>query len=155
MLTGKQAAGRTTIDAYVTEVKTRLPAKGVQHRGDLLIKSYELMFRARVPLTEQQYAKLTVSDPWSYALLGEAVEAWGFRYMQHDQRFYDRAEIAERWFAEEYTTVVRMLRDANLLDSGTEAEAYLRVAAERYRLMRTHEWNDQVIRRLQEKKRKG
>ncbi len=81
-------------------------------------------------------------------MLGEAVEAWGFRYMQHERRFCDRAEIARRWFAEEYTPVVRMLREADLIGSGTEAEAYMRVAGERYRLMRTHEWNDEIIRRL-------
>ena len=39
-----------------------------------------------------------------------------------------------------------MLREADLLGAGTEAEAYLRVAGERYRLIRTHEWNDEIIR---------
>ena len=35
---------------------------------------------SRVPLPPQMRAKITVSDPWSYAKLGENVEAWGFRY---------------------------------------------------------------------------
>jgi hypothetical protein len=142
------ATGQRTIEAYVTEVLTLVPAKGIRRRGDLLLKSYERMFRSRVPLSAQAYAKLTVSDPWSYAELGEAVEAWGFRCMQQAERFLDRAEVARSWFAEEYTPVVRMLREAQLLGTGTDAEAYLRVARERYRLMRTHEWNDEVIRRL-------
>jgi hypothetical protein len=144
------ATGQTTIDAYVTEVRTALPAKGIRGRGDLLCKSYERMFLSRVPLSAQAQAKVTVSDPWSYAELGEAVEAWGFRCMQHEQRFLDRAEIARRWYAEEYTPVVRMLREAELLGSGSDAEAYLRVTRERYRLIRTHDWNDDVIRRLRE-----
>jgi hypothetical protein len=59
-----------------------------------------------------------------------------------------RAEIAWRWYNDEYRRVVRMLRAANLVGPRTEAEAYLRVAAERYRLMRTHEWNDEIIARL-------
>jgi hypothetical protein len=147
------ATGHKTIDAHVTEVRTTLPATDVHHRGDLLVKSYERMFLARVPLPPAAQAKISVSDPWSYAQLGEAVEAWGFRYMQHEQRFCDRAEIARRWFADEYTPVVRMLREAELLGSGTEAEAYLRVASERYRLIRTHEWNDDIIRRLREQRR--
>ncbi|HKB29488.1 MAG TPA: chromosome partitioning protein ParB [Streptosporangiaceae bacterium] len=145
------ATGQTTIDAYVTEVLTAVPAKGIRHRGDLLVKSYERIFRARVPLPPQAYAKLTVKDPWSYAELGEAVEAWGFRYMQDQQRFLDRGEIARRWFAEEYTPVVRMLRAAGLLGSCTDAEAYMRIARERYRLIRTHEWNDDVIEQLRAK----
>jgi hypothetical protein len=144
------ATGQTTIDAYVTEVRTALPAKGIRGRGDLLFKSYERMFLSRVPLSAQAQAKIMVSDPWSYAELGEAVEAWGFRCMQHEQRFLDRAEIARRWYAEEYTPVVRMLREAELLGSGSDAEAYLRVTRERYRLIRTHDWNDDVIRRLRE-----
>ena len=147
------ATGQTTIDAYVTEVRTTLPAKGIRGRGDLLFKSYERMFLSRVPLSAQAQAKITVSDPWSYAELGEAVEAWGFRCMQHEQRFFDRAEIARRWYAEEYTPVVRMLREAELLGASSEAEAYLRVTRERYRLIRTHDWSDDVIRRLREQSR--
>jgi hypothetical protein len=144
------ATGQKTIEADVTEVVTTLPAKGIRRRGDLLVKSYERLFLARVPLPPQARSKITVTDPWSYAMLGEAVEAWGFRYLQHEQRFCDRIEIARRWFAEEYQPVVRMLREADLLGSGTEAEAYMRVASERYRLMRTHEWSDDIIRRLAE-----
>ena len=146
------ATDQTTIDAYVTDVRTSLPAKDINRRGDLLVKSYERMFLSRVPLPAKARAKIHVSDPWAYAVLGEAVEAWGFRYLQHEQRFCDRAEIARRWFAEEYTPVVKMLHRAELLGTGTETEAYLRVTGERYRLIRTHEWNDDVIRRLREAK---
>ena len=145
------ATGQTTIDAYVTEVLTTVTAKGIRHRGDLLIKSYERLFRSRVPLGPEALAKITVRDPWTYAQLGEAVEAWGFRAMQHERRFLDREEVARRWFTEEYTPVVGMLREADLVGSNTEAEAYLRVASERYRLIRTHEWSDEIIRRLRAK----
>jgi hypothetical protein len=142
------ATGQETIDAYVTEVQTVMPATGIRHRGDLLMKDYERMFRSRVPLPEQAYGAISFTDPWSYAELGEAVEAWGFRYTQHAHRFLDRHEIARLWYAEEYLPVVRMVREADLIGSGTDAEAYQRVARERYRLMRTHEWNDEVIERL-------
>jgi hypothetical protein len=142
------ATGAKTIDAYVTEVLTQLPPTGIRGRRDLLVKSYERIFRARVPLPAPDLAKITVTDPWSYAVLGEAVEAWGFRCMQDKGRFLNRAEIARHWYAEEYRPVVRMLRAADLIGSGTEAEAYMRVAAERYRLIMTHDWNDEVIERL-------
>jgi hypothetical protein len=112
------------------------------------MKSYERVFRARVPLPASAYAKITVTDPWSYAELGENVEAWGFRFMQDEGRYCDRAYVARRWFAEEFTPVVRMLHAADLVGSSTDAEAYMRVARERYRLIRTHEWNDEVIERL-------
>ncbi len=142
------ATGQTMIDAYVTEVLTTVPADGVSRRGDLLMKSDERLFRSRVPLPAPAYAGIAFTDPWSYTELAEAVEAWGFRYMQDERRFLDRGDVARRWLAEEYKPVVRMLREADLVGTRTEAEAYLRIAFERYRLMRTHEWNDEVIERL-------
>jgi hypothetical protein len=144
------ATGQTTIEAYVTVVRTTLPAKGILHRSDLLMKSYQRVFLARVPLSPEARADIQFSDPWSYAELGEAVEAWGARFMHHEAKYFDRAQIAERWYADEYRPVMRMIEQADLLGSGTHAEAYLRIARERYRLMRTHEWNDEVISRLRQ-----
>jgi hypothetical protein len=142
------AQGRTTIDAYVTEVRTIVPARGIQRRGDLITKDHERLFRSRVPLAPAQLAKIDVTDPWSYAELGEAVEAWGFRCMQSAGEFLGREQIAKLWFEQEYVPVVRMLREADLLGGRTEAEAYLAVASERYRLIRTHDWSDDIIARL-------
>jgi hypothetical protein len=142
------AAGATTIEAYVTEVLTQLPPTGIRGRRDLVVKSYQRIFGDRVPLPPAAMAKIMVTDPWSYAELGEAVEAWGFRCMQDKGRFLDRAEVARHWYTEEYLPVVRMLRAADLIGSRTEAEAYLRVAAERYRLIKVHDWNEDVIERL-------
>jgi hypothetical protein len=142
------ATGATTIEAYVTEVLTQLPPTGIRGRQDLMVRSYERIFRARVPLPPAAMARITVTDPWSYAELGEAVEAWGFRCMQDKGRFLDRAEVAGHWYTEEYVPVVRMLRAAGLIGTRTEAEAYLRVAAERYRLIKVHDWNEDVIERL-------
>ena len=147
------ATGAKTIDANVTEVLTQIPATGIRGRRDLLVKNYERMFRERVRLSPAALAKITVTDPWSYAELGEAVEAWGFRYMQDKGQFLSRAEVARHWYNEEYVPVVRMLRAADLIGSRTEAEAYMRVAAERYRLIMTHEWNDEIIERLRRERR--
>lgn len=136
------------IEAAVTAVRTVLPSDDIRHRGDLLVKDYERLFAVRVPLPARAHARIRVADPWSYAELGEAVEAWGYRWMQERGEFADRATIALRWYENEYVPVVRMLHEADLVGRQTEAEAYLRVASERYRLMRTHEWNDEVVDRL-------
>jgi hypothetical protein len=147
------AQGAKTIEAYVTEVRTQVPAAGIRGRRDLVFKGYERIFRARVPLSAAAMAKITVTDPWSYAELGEAIEAWGYRRMQDTGQFSDRAQTAQHWYAEEYRPVVRMLRAADLIGTRTEAEAYLRVAAERYRLIRAHEWSDEIVERLRGKVR--
>jgi hypothetical protein len=142
------ATGQSTIEAYVTEVRTTLPAEGIERRADLLMKSYQRVFFARVPLNAEARKKIELTDPWAYAVLGEAVEAWGARFMHHEGKYFDREQIAARWYEEEYLPVVAMIAAADLLGSGTKTEAYLRIASERYRLMRTHEWNDEVINRL-------
>jgi hypothetical protein len=56
-----------------------------------------------------------------------------------------RAEAAEAWFHEEYEPVVAMLREADLVKRGSETEAYMRVAHLRYLILRTHNWDDDVI----------
>ena len=56
----------------------------------------------------------------------------------------DRREVAESWFRDEYEPVVEALREADLIGSCTDADAYLRIANLRYQLLRTHEWGDEV-----------
>ncbi|MFI9386140.1 chromosome partitioning protein ParB [Kutzneria sp. NPDC052558] len=142
------ALGLDVIEAYVTEVRTRLSAAGIRYRGDLIVKDHRRLFLERVPLTGEARAAVLVTDPLDYARLGEHVEAWGFRLMQDTAEFLDRPTVARRWYTEEYLPVVAMLKAADLLDGRTETETYLRVAGERYRLMRTHRWDDDVIAAL-------
>jgi hypothetical protein len=147
------ALGLAAIEANVTEVRTRLSAHGIRNRGDVILKDYRRVFLDRVPLPQPARAEIVLTEPWDYAILGEAVEAWGFRLMQDEGRFLDRATVAQRWYSEEYLPVVRMLRDADLVGTRTDAEAYLVLAGERYRLIRTHRWDDEVISRLRLQKR--
>jgi hypothetical protein len=146
-----RALGQETIDAYVTEVMTQLRPGHELHRSDLPLKGHERLFNERVPLPPEALGRIQLTEPeWQYAGLAENVEAWGFRAMQHQHRLMTRAEVADAWFREEYEPAVEMLRDADLLGRLTETEAYLRLATERYLLLRTHAWNDGVIERLQE-----
>ncbi|WP_033295107.1 chromosome partitioning protein ParB [Amycolatopsis jejuensis] len=144
------AQGLSTIEAFVTVVRTKLDPSGIRYRGDLIVKDYRRLFLERVPLAGAARASVLVTDPWNYAQLGEHVEAWGFRLMQDEGRFTDRATIAQRWFDEEFTPVVAMLRQADLVGDRTEAEAYLWVACERYRLIRTHRWDEEVVSALRD-----
>jgi hypothetical protein len=148
------ALGLKTIDAFVTEVVTRLSPAGVRYRGDLLVKDYRRIFLDRVPLAGEARRAVNLTDPWDYAELAESVEAWGFRLMQDEGRYLDRTTVAQRWYDEEFVPVVRMLRQAGLIDTQTEAEAYMWVASERYRLIRTHRWDDDVISAVRDSKRR-
>jgi Domain of unknown function (DUF4032) len=103
-----------------------------------------------VPLPGEAYARIELRDESRYAALAEGVEAWGFRVMQDQRELLTRERVAELWFQEEYEPVVEMLREADLIGDGTPAEAYMRVAEQRYLLLRTHVWDDDVIERLRE-----
>ena len=54
--------------------------------------------------------------------------------------------------------MVEALREGGLVERGeTETDAYLRLAAMRYRALRTHEWSDEVLdelRRREERDRR-
>jgi hypothetical protein len=145
-----RALGRTDIEAYVTEVDTRVGADRTLHLGDLPKKSHERMFRERVPLPGRARGLVVFTEAQHYSAMAEGVEAWAFRAAQDRAEFLDRTTAARRWFDEEYTPVVDMLREADMIGSGTEADAYLRVAWQRYRLLRTHDWSEDVIARVRE-----
>lgn len=144
-----RSLGRADIDAYVTEVVTRVGTGDDIRVSDLPLKGHERLFRERVPLDPAQRTNVTLSDPWDFGMLAEAIEAWGFRVMQERVTFLNRAEIAGLWYEEEYVPVVRMLQECGFLEAGeSDADGYLRVAGMRYRLLRTHEWTPDVMDRL-------
>src|SRR3954462_10504017 len=143
-----RALGLHEIEARVTEVVTRIGAPRGLMLADLPLKSHERVFFERVPLPAQARDRVRPGDPWDYARLAEGIEAWGWRWTQEHGRLIDRRELASCWYEEEYVPVVTMLRDAGMLGHGTEADAYMRVGAARYRLLRTHEWSEEVLARL-------
>jgi hypothetical protein len=143
-----RALGRTDIDAYVTEVVTRLGAERAITLADLPLKSHTRVFFERVPLPDDARSEIHLTDPWDYGVLAEAVEAWGFRTTQDRGEPIGRREAAFLWLENEYRPVVEMLREADLIGDQTETEAYMRVSGERYRLLRTHRWDEDVLTRV-------
>lgn len=144
-----RAQRRADIDARVVEVVTRVEADASIRHGDLPLKSHERLFHERVPLPLQARSRISLGDPERYGQLAEGVEAWGFRLQQAERECLDRGEVARRWFEEEFVPVVDLLREAALIDDQeTDADAYLRLSADRYRLMRTQEWSDEAIERV-------
>jgi hypothetical protein len=44
-----------------------------------------------------------------------------------------------------------MLRDAGMVGGDeTETDTYMRIVGQRYHLMRTHEWSEEILTRLRE-----
>ncbi|MHB1834622.1 MAG: ParB N-terminal domain-containing protein [Solirubrobacteraceae bacterium] len=143
-----RALGMADVDAYVTDVITRVGADRTITLADLPLKSNERVFFERIPLPVDARAEVRLRDSRGYARLAEAVEAWGFRAIQERGEPLDRHETANLWLQTEYRPVVAMLREADLVGDATEAEAFMRITAERYRLLRNHDWSEEVLRRL-------
>jgi hypothetical protein len=143
-----RALGHTDIDAQVTEVVTRVGAGRAITLADLPVKSHERVFFERVPLPDNARTEIRLVDPWDYGRLAEAVEAWGFRTSQDRREPISRRESAFLWLENEYRPVVAMLNEAHLVGDQTETEAYMRVSAARYRLLRTHNWDEDVLERV-------
>ena len=145
-----KSLGREDIDAYVTQVRTRVGTGDGLRLADLPLKSHERLFAERVPLDTEQLARVRPSDPWEYGRLAEGVEAWGFRVMQERREYMDRQEVARLWYEEDFLPVVETLREGDFIRSSeTECDAYMRVVAARYELLRTHEWSGDILDRLQ------
>jgi hypothetical protein len=150
-----KALGLDALEAHVVEVLTRVGATRSLRLPDLPTKGHERLFAERVPLPPAVRPKVRLSDPWRYGHLAESVEAWGFRAMQERHELLDRETVARDWYEQEFVPVARMIREAGLLGRGTDADAYMRVGDERYRLMQTQEWSPAVLARLRDSSRRA
>jgi hypothetical protein len=144
-----RAQGQDSIDAHVVEILTRVGGDRTIRISDLPLKSHERLFWERVPLPVAVRDEIRLTDPWRYGELAEGVEAWGFRTMQAEHQFLERDRVALRWYDEELRPTIALLKDAGLVRRGeTETDAYFRLTSQRYRLMRTQVWTDEVLDRL-------
>lgn len=145
-----RALGRELIEARVTLVRTAVGLDPDVRLEDLPLKGHARLFAERVPLPPALAPRIVLDDPEDYATLAEGVEAWGMRWMQEQGRFHDRASVALTWFTEEYEPVLSLLREAGLHPGAgaLDAQIYLSLARERYHVLRTHRWDDDVVERL-------
>ena len=149
-----RALGAREIEAHVTEIDTVISTEGIGGRRDLDAKNWGLRFIKRVPLTGDRRASINCTDPANYHRLAEMIEAWACRLMHQEGAYFDKPTMATRWYDEEYTPVLEMIDEAGVRGRDeTGADAYVRIAAERYRLIREHEWNRDVMQMVAEKGR--
>jgi hypothetical protein len=149
-----RAMGNDVIEANVTEVVTDVGMESEISVADLPMKSHQRLFFERVPLPADARKRIQLSRGADYAKLAEGIEAWGMRVMQSRESFMTREEVAAEWLREDYEPIVAALREADLIGTATETEAYVRFTALRYMLLRTHEWDERVLERLREELRR-
>ncbi len=147
-----RAMGVDLIEARVTAIETFLRPVGIGARSDLELKYWRRLMLERVPFTGEARAAVAVDNPFDYGVIAETVEAWAARMMHAEGAYMDRETMAVRWYAEEFAPVVEMIEEAGVRGKDERpAEAYLRIACERYRLIREHEWNAEIMEEVKGK----
>ena len=148
-----RSMGVKLIEARVTAIDTFLRPVGIGGREDLERKHWRRIMLERVPFTGEARAAVAVDEPTDYGIIAETVEAWAPRTMHAEGAYMDKKTMAERWYAEEFVPVLEMIEDAGVRGPDERpAAAYLRVAGERYRLIREHEWNAEIMQAVREQK---
>ncbi|KQV76008.1 chromosome partitioning protein ParB [Aeromicrobium sp. Root344] len=143
------------IEARVTAIETFLAPVGIGARSDLELKYWRRIMLQRVPFTGEARAAVAVDDPFAYGVIAETVEAWATRTMHAEGTYMDKRTMAARWYAEEFAPVVQLIEEAGVRgDDERPAEAYLRVAGERYRLIRDHAWDAEIMDAVRRKGKK-
>lgn len=141
-----RALGATEIEADITQIDTVISTEGIGSRRDLSGKNWGLQFLRRIPLREEQRSAIECTDPSDYHRLAEMIEAWACRLMHRERAWFDKDTMADRWFREEYEPVLTLIDEAGVRgEDESGADAYLRIACERYELLREHEWNEDVM----------
>lgn len=143
------------IEARITAIDTFLAPVGIEARASLELKFWRRIMLQRVPFTGEARAAVAVNEPVVYGEIAEAAEAWATRTMHAEGAYMDRETMAARWYAEEFRPVVDMIEEAGVRGADERpAEAYVRVARERYRLIREHEWNAEVLQSIKKNRRR-
>ncbi|TSD63548.1 ParB N-terminal domain-containing protein [Aeromicrobium piscarium] len=150
-----RSMGLKVIEARVTAIDTFLRPVGIGGREDLERKHWRRIMLERVPFTGEARAAVAVDEPTDYGIIAETVEAWATRTMHAEGAYMDKKTMAERWYAEEFVPVLEMIEEAGVRGPDERpAAAYLRVAGERYRLIREHEWNAEIMEAVRGKSRR-
>jgi nucleotide-binding universal stress UspA family protein len=137
--------GAEHIQAYVTEVETRVPLPADVQPGDLILKAEQAAFLERTGVDRLlPGVDLRVSVPGRYAELEEHISV--HRYLmgidQESEVSYAKAVVD--WYHTVYLPVVRVAREQGVLrhfPGRTEADLYLWIAEHRAELAQELDWD--------------
>lgn len=134
----------THIDAYVTEVRTRVPLSPHDDPDTLIIKTEHAAFLARTRLDVlRPGADVTVSAAGQYVHLENLIEACRNFVGECEKRDVHTPEAVTRWYDEVYLPVVKTIREQGLLryfSGRTETDLYVWIATHQAELQETLGW---------------
>lgn len=127
--------GNDLIQAYVTEVQTRVPITPEVQPEDLILKSEYIEFLEHTNLDkERPGSDFSVTVPGQYEIIEEHIAVHRYFMGIEQQRETSVSEAAVHWYDNVYIPVVKIIRDRGLLidfPTRTETDLYLWIADHR------------------------
>ncbi|MFO7681853.1 MAG: universal stress protein [Chloroflexota bacterium] len=140
--------GLPTIEAYVTEVRTRVPLKPDDDPEEIILKSRYAYFLEETNLDEiRSQADLKMTWPGYYSLVLEEIEVHRYFMGLDLQRDVSYQEAVGHWFDEVYLPVVALLYERGVFHQfpgRTEADLYALLADYRRELVDQLGWEMDV-----------
>jgi nucleotide-binding universal stress UspA family protein len=134
-----------TIQAYVTEIRTKVPFSPDDQPDDLIVKAEYVEFLEYTHLDElRPDADLTVTAPGKYPILKEHIEVHQYFMGTEQRREIPNEEAIGHWYDHVYFPVVNIIRDQGALwnfPHRTEADLYLWILRHRVELAETLGWD--------------
>ncbi|GAB4533200.1 MAG: universal stress protein [Anaerolineae bacterium] len=136
--------GAPTIQAYVTEVQTRVPLSPDDQPDDLILKAEYADFLENTQLDRlRPEADLRVTVPGQYRILEEHIAVHRYFMGLEQQREIPYEEAVAHWYDEVYLPVVEVIQERGILryfPGRTETDLYLWVSEHRAALQERLGW---------------
>jgi nucleotide-binding universal stress UspA family protein len=137
--------GATSIEAYVTEVETKVPLSPDDDPDDLILKAEYAEFLEQTQLDRTRPgADLRVTAPGRHAEALEQIALHGLRRNPGQGRAAVTPEAAAGWYDHDFLPVVALIDDLALLDAfpgRTHLDLYAWIVRHRARLREMLEWD--------------
>jgi len=120
--------GVSSIEAYVTEVRTKVPLTSDVQPDDLIVKAEYAEFLERTRIDQSRHVDLNTTVPGQYEKLQEQIELYRRRIKQKENRELTLEEAASHWHDDWYLPLIEVIRDQGILrdfPDRTEADMYL------------------------------
>ncbi|MBC8449701.1 MAG: universal stress protein [Chloroflexi bacterium] len=136
--------GATHIQAYVTEVHSKVPLSPEVQPDELILKAEYAEFLERAGLDElRPQADLSVTVPGQYQVLEEHIEVHRYFMGLEQQQEIPYEEAVAHWYDQVYLPVVQAIQERGVLRDfpvRTEADLYLWLAEHRAALQEELGW---------------
>ncbi len=137
-------SGMSHIEAYVTQIETRVPLSPDDDLDDLIIKSEYVDFLEATAIDQTRpNADLTVTTPGRYPLMLAQIEAHRQRLSAERDYVISLAEAAAEWYDTRYLPIATVIRDREILKNfpnRTEADLYAWIHKYRAELVESLGW---------------